>query len=202
MLADIPKLIPEKLNLPDADVWFYPGVFTTLESERLLTELITTTAWRHDKIKLFGKEFWQPRLSAWYADAGKSYAYSNLQLNPLPWTPVLLELKARVEATVPHTFNSVLLNYYRHGQDSMSWHADDEPALGLNPVIASVSLGASRRFDLRHKHRKDVPKTSFYLTDGSILLMRGATQHFWQHQLPKTARVNESRLNLTFRTII
>jgi alkylated DNA repair dioxygenase AlkB len=197
-----PNALPEKLTMPDAEVWFYPQVFTTPESERLLTELINTTAWRHDKIKLFGKEFWQPRLSAWYADAGKSYRYSNLSLEPLPWTPAILEIKARVEATVPHTFNSVLLNYYRHGQDSMGWHADNEPELGLNPVIASVSLGASRRFDLRHKHRKNVPKVSLDLTSGSILLMGGTTQHFWQHQLPKTARINEVRLNLTFRTIL
>jgi alkylated DNA repair dioxygenase AlkB len=196
------NLVAEKLEMPDAGVYFYREAFTAQQNHRFLTGLIQGVAWRQDKIKLFGQEFLQPRLSAWYADAGKTYRYSNLLLEPLPWTPLLLEIKARTEAVTRQTFNSVLLNYYRHGQDSMGWHADDEPELGINPVIASVSFGAGRRFQFRHKYRKELPKINLALTAGSILLMQGATQHFWQHQLPKTTRVPEARINLTFRFII
>ncbi|GEO05581.1 alkylated DNA repair protein [Adhaeribacter aerolatus] len=190
-----------KLALPNAEIYFWPQFFSPRQSNYYLTELTRTVAWRQDKIRMFGKEFLLPRLTAWYGDAGKSYQYSGISMKPLPWLPVLLPLKEVVEAAAGHRFNSVLLNYYRHGQDSMGWHSDDEPELGLNPVIASVSFGQDRRFDLRHRQDKTVPKQSVWLEDGSLLLMQGATQHYWQHQLPKSAKAPGTRLNLTFRTI-
>lgn len=192
------------LSLPHADVRLAPHFLAPAEAAALLTELTDNVPWRHEPIKLFGKEVMQPRLTAWYGDAGASYRYSGLQLEPLPWLPVLQELRQRVEAAAGTSFNSVLLNLYRHGQDSMGWHADDEPELGPEPVIASLSLGATRRFRLRPR-----PGAAFThapagleLSSGSLLLMRGPTQHHWQHAVPKTARPTGPRLNLTFRRVV
>jgi alkylated DNA repair dioxygenase AlkB len=191
----------QQIPLPEGELTYVSSFFSPSESNRLLQELVRDVAWRQDKIRLFGKEHLQPRLTAWYGDPGKSYTYSSLRLDPLPWTPPLLEIKGRVEEAAGVTFNSVLVNYYRHGQDSMGWHSDDEPELGQNPVIASVSFGGARRFSLRHKFRKEVERVSLELTHGSLLLMAGPTQHFWKHQVAKTARQVEPRLNLTYRFI-
>lgn len=133
-------------------------------------------------------------------DVGKSYTFSGIQLNPESWTPTLLKIKARVEAIANVSFNSVLLNLYRDGNDGISWHSDAEPELGQNPIIASVSFGELRRFLFKHKYQKDL-KEEIALTHGSFLLMSGTTQHFWQHQIPKTKKKVNSRINLTFRTI-
>lgn len=192
----------EDVFLPDGKLAYYLAFFSPVEADRLLRQLVQDTPWRQDKIRLFGKEYDQPRLTAWYGDPGKSYAYSGLRLEPLPWAPPLLEIKSRVEAAAQAAFNSVLLNYYRHGQDSMGWHSDDEPELGANPLIASVSFGGSRGFSLRHKFRKEVDRVSLELGHGSLLLMGGPTQHFWKHQVAKTAKAVEPRLNLTFRVIL
>jgi len=189
------------LDLPDAEVYYWPHFFTQKQSDIYLQELLSTITWRQDKIKMFGKEILLPRLTGWYGDSGKTYQYSGIQNEPQPWTPALLEIKQAVETTANAGFNSVLLNYYRHGQDSMGWHADDEPELGINPVIASVSFGQERRFDFRHRLDKALSKKSVYLKHGSLLLMQGATQHFWQHQVPKTTQAATPRLNLTFRSI-
>jgi alkylated DNA repair dioxygenase AlkB len=145
----------------------------------------------------------QPRLTAWYGDATARYSYSGLDLTPQPWTPALLALRTQVEQATGVTFNSVLLNLYRTGQDSMGWHADDEPELGPEPVIASISLGATRRFRLRPRHSQQLPHAplGLDLPSGSLLVMRGTTQQHWQHAVPKTARPVGPRLNLTFRTI-
>jgi alkylated DNA repair dioxygenase AlkB len=188
--------------IPDGNLSFHSAFFPPAESDRLLQGLVRDTPWRQDKIRLFGKAYDQPRLTAWYGDPGKSYTYSGLRLEPLPWTPLLLEIRRQVEREAQVAFNSVLLNYYRHGQDSMGWHSDDEPELGENPVIASVSFGGTRRFDLKHKLRKEVEKVSLELGHGSLLLMTGPTQHFWKHQVAKTAKMVEPRLNLTFRVIL
>jgi len=190
-----------KLDMPDAEVYYYPHFFTEKQSIFYLQELQSTIAWQQEQIKLFGKQIWLPRLTAWYGDPGKTYQYSGIQNKPLPWTPALLEIKQAVETLAPVSFNSVLLNYYRHGQDSMGWHADDEPELGSNPAIASVSFGQTRRFDFRHRTNKSLPKKSVSLSSGSLLLMQGTTQHFWQHQVPKTKQPAAPRLNLTFRFI-
>jgi alkylated DNA repair dioxygenase AlkB len=141
-----------------------------------------------------------PRLSAWYGDPGAIYSYSGLRLEPLPWTPVLLEIRQVVTDLAETPFNSVLLNLYRDGQDSMGWHSDAEPELGRNPVIASVSLGAVRRFVLRHKKRKE-QHIALELESGSVLVMGGALQHYWRHALPKIRQAVGPRINLTFRLI-
>ena len=191
----------QHLPIQDGTLAYAPAFFSSTESDRLLQGLVRDTPWRQDKIRLYGKEHDQPRLTAWYGDPGKSYTYSGLRLEPLLWTPLLLEIKGRVEEEAQVSFNSVLLNYYRSGQDSMGWHSDDEPELGQNPVIASVTFGGSRRFDLKHKFRPEVEKVSLELGHGSLLIMAGPTQHFWKHQIAKTARQVEPRLNLTFRVI-
>jgi alkylated DNA repair dioxygenase AlkB len=191
---------PQALDLPDGDVVFYPSFFPQPEADRLLGELLATTAWRQESIKLYGKPIDVPRLTAWYGDEGTGYIYSGIVNEPQPWTPALLRVKQAVEALAGVTFNSVLLNRYRSGKDSVAWHSDDEKEFGENPVIASVSFGGSRTFQFKHKRRKDL-KASIELTHGSLLIMRGATQHNWVHQIPKTAKDVPERVNLTFRTV-
>lgn len=187
--------------MPDAEVLYYRACFSGEESTHYWQELQTDIAWRQEAIKLFNKEIPQPRLTAWYGDEGAIYSYSNIVNHPLPWTATLQEIKARAEEIAQASFNSVLLNYYRHGQDSMGWHQDNEPELGANPIIASVSFGATRRFQFRHKKRKDLDTITIVLEHGSLLLMQGATQHYWKHQLPKTTQAVGVRINLTFRFI-
>src|SRR5512135_1962381 len=192
---------PRPLDLPDAEVLFYPAFFAAPEAHRLLAELRDTTAWRQETIKLYGKDIAVPRLTAWYGDEGLRYIYSGIENVALRWTAPLLEVKRAVEPPCGVTFNSVLLNRYRTGKDSVSWHADDEAEFGERPVIASVSFGGTRKFQLKHKRRKDL-KASIELTHGSLLIMRGGTQANWLHQIPKTAKRVEERVNLTFRAIV
>jgi alkylated DNA repair dioxygenase AlkB len=193
------QLIP----LPQAEVLLDPEFLSPTAAAELLSELTATLTWRHEPIKLFGKEVLQPRLTAWHGDPTARYAYSGLTLEPQPWTPALQQLRQQVETAAQTQFNSVLLNLYRHGQDSMGWHADDEPELGPAPVIASVSLGATRRFRLRPRDPQRIAHApvSLDLTTGSLLLMRGTTQQHWLHAVPKTDRPTEPRLNLTFRLV-
>jgi len=190
----------KQLTMPDAEVYLDREFFTPIESDKLLADLTANIAWEQKAIQFMGKQVLQPRLIAWYGDEGKSYSYSGLTVHPLAWTPTLLDMKTRVESAAGVTFNSVLLNLYRSGQDSVGWHSDDEPELGTNPVIASVSLGAARNFQFKHKTNPDL-KMSIELTHGSLLLMRGTTQHFWKHQIPKTKKELGPRINLTFRVI-
>jgi len=190
--------VPQPLLLPDAEMQFYPELFSAADCDRLWADLKTQIQWHQDSIQMFGRKLLLPRLTAWYGDPGAVYSYSGIQMKPLPWIDCLLEIKRRVVAISPDCLNSVLLNFYRDGKDSMGWHSDDEPELGVNPVIASVSFGGSRKFKLRHKHQDC--KTQLELTDGSLLIMRGKTQHFWQHQVPKAATAMP-RINLTFRFI-
>jgi alkylated DNA repair dioxygenase AlkB len=158
-------------------------------------------AWQQDEIKLFGKKISVPRLSAWYGDAHATYTYSGLTLQPKIWNEVLLHIKQQVEQVSQTTFNSVLMNWYRNGQDSMSWHADDERELGLNPVIASVNFGATRRFLMRNK-ADTTQKITIPLKNGTLLVMKGTTQHHWHHAVPKEPKIQKSRFNLTFRYIL
>lgn len=156
--------------------------------------------WQQDSIKIFGKVHPQPRLTALFADNSKPYSYSNITMYPHPFTEELEELKNRIEETTGEEFTTCLANLYRTGKDSMGWHADDEKELGPNPAIASLSLGAERIFHLRH--RKDTnQRYKVRLPAGSLLLMAGPTQHFWLHQVPKTSRPVEPRINLTFRKL-
>jgi alkylated DNA repair dioxygenase AlkB len=163
-----------------------------------MERLVGETGWRAEKIRLWGKEYPQPRLTAWHGD--KRYTYSGLTLDPAPWTPLLAALRGAVAQAAGAPFNSVLLNLYRDGADSMGMHSDDEAELGLNPVIASLSLGATRTFVLKHKRDRETLKLELH--DGSLLVMAGATQHHWQHGIPKQPSVKQPRLNLTFRFIV
>jgi alkylated DNA repair dioxygenase AlkB len=169
-----------------------------LSNADVLARLIAETAWRAETVTVFGKRHLQPRLTAWHGEA--SYTYSGLTLDPLPFTPLLQQIRAAVEAATGCRFNSVLLNYYRDGRDSMGMHSDDEPELGAEPAIASVSFGATRTFILRHKRSKRTVKLE--LDDGSLLFMSGAMQKNWLHGINKTARTLGARVNLTFRQIL
>ena len=189
------SLIP--IPIPDGELLWLEQLALGISNDEVLDRLVAETAWRAESITLWGKQHLQPRLTAWHGDA--RYSYSGLDLEPIPFTPLLLQVKAAVEGATGHTFNSVLLNYYRDGRDSMGMHSDDEPELGANPVIASLSFGAARTFILRHKHTRQTVKLA--LTSGSMLLMRGSTQHFWLHGINKSARQIGPRVNLTFRFI-
>ena len=191
----------QQFSIPDAELILYPFCFPKQESDVIFQTLLTEVEWRQDKIKLYGKETNILRLTAWYGDLGRSYTYSNITMNPIPWTPVLFSIKNRVEEIVKISFNSVLINLYRYGKDGVAWHSDDEPELGKNPIIASVSFGGERKFQLRHRFNKALEKVAFNLTHGSLLIMKGKTQEYWQHQIPKTAKPVMARINLTFRTI-
>ena len=184
----------------EGDVLLFNNLFPRPASDDLLLALQEEIDWRRDVIRMFGREIPAPRLSAWYGDPGVCYRYSSISLIATGWTDTLLRIKSRVESVAGLAFNSVLLNLYRDGADSMSWHSDDEPELGVNPVIASFSLGAARRFQFKHRQRQDA-RLEVTLEHGSLLLMRGATQHHWKHCLPKTRRPMPPRINLTFRTI-
>ena len=185
---------------PDADVILHNDFFDWPRSDSLFKTLFTETPWRADSIRMFGKRVLMPRLTAWYADEGLNYTYSGLTSVPLVWTPTLLSIKNEIETTGEGSFNSVLLNLYRDERDSVSWHSDDELELGYNPTIASVSFGETRRFQMKHKEDKTLKKT-FELTHGSLLIMKGATQDRWLHQVPKEAKPCGPRINLTFRKI-
>ena len=188
---------PDNLLPRDGIVRLHEHALAETDAGRLLQELMTVTPWRHEIATVMGRRVPIPRLTAWHGEAG--YVYSGIRMAPAPWNAPLLELKAAAEACAGHAFNSVLLNLYRDGRDSVSWHADNEPGLGRNPVIASISLGATRRFQM--KHRLGDERLSLDLPPGSCLVMAGATQHHWLHQVPKTSRPVGPRINLTFRAM-
>lgn len=191
-----------KYDLPDAEIYFVENLFDTITADGLFERLKSDIEWRQDEIKIYGKTIMQPRLTAFYGDPTKSYKYSNLEMKPVGWTDDLLLIKQRLDAISGVAFTSVLLNYYRDGKDSMGWHRDNEKELGPNPVIASVSFGETRPFQLRHKYKKEFSKVEIPLSHGSLLLMKGTTQHFWEHQIPKTSKPIGGRINLTFRVIV
>ena len=187
------------IDLIDAEIKYWPAFIAADPAWALFAQLQEQTQWRQERITLYGKTHDVPRLSSWVADAGVDYGYSNMTMHAESWSETLIKIKQEVEQCTAHTYNSVLLNYYRDGQDSNGWHSDDEPELGRNPVIASLSLGQSRDFHLRHKTKTPLKRT-ITLEHGSLLLMQGATQHRWQHHVPKRANVGP-RINLTFRTV-
>lgn len=201
LFGDMADPEPEVLIREDGDVRLYRNWWTPEEARRLFDQLSTELAWQQTHIQMHGKRIPVPRLDVWYGDPGHPYRYSGVRFDPEPWTSTLEAIKSELERRQGLTFNSVLANLYRNGQDSVAWHADDEPELGRNPVIASLSLGSERRFALRHKTRKDLAPVRLDLPSGSLLVMAGTTQHFWQHQLAKTARAVGPRINLTFRTV-
>lgn len=210
------------IEVPGGTLFYAPQFFSRRISDRMFKALLAndccdiestdwrqtdisqikwqTIPWRQDKIQMFGKTHALPRLSSWHGDANRAYTYSGMTLQPNPWNNPLLWLQKQLLNITSIRFNSVLLNWYRDGQDHISWHTDDEPELGKNPTIASVNFGSERRFLLRkcddHKTQIELP-----LGHGSVLIMSGPLQHHWQHSVPKQKNVNSSRINLTFRVI-
>lgn len=196
-----PAAAPKYLGLPNADVVLFSDCFGVEESAHILNPLLSEIHWQQDYLTFYGREIALPRLTAWYGDRGRNYTYSHISMKPHPWTDLLLTIKARVESVSGAEYNSVLLNLYRSGADGVSWHQDNEPELGDEPVIASASFGATRIFQMKHLTKKDIARVDIPLFDGSLLVMRGPTQKFWQHRIPKTQKPVGARVNLTFRQI-
>ncbi len=188
------------IHVPDADVNLYPECFSPKESADFLYRLRSEIPWRQDYLNYYGRQVPLPRLTAWYGDPEKAYNYSHIHNRPRLWTELLRTIKTRVEAVSGAEYNSVLLNLYRSGRDSVSWHRDDEPELGDDPIIASLSFGAARVFQMRRLGRS-TQQIDLQLTDGSLIVMGRGTQRFWEHRIPKTQEVVEARINLTFRYI-
>ena len=190
----------EVIALPNADLVYYPDFIKSEKADEYLKCLLNYNMWRHDKIKLFGRQIYQPRLTALFGEKGKNYTYSGLEMQPEPFTAEIEEIRKKCMQYTNALFNVCLANLYRDGSDSMGWHADDEKELGINPTIASISLGAERIFHLKHK-KDTTAKHKIRLQHGSLLVMQGTTQEFWKHQLPKTKKKVGPRVNLTFRKI-
>ncbi|WP_024481529.1 alpha-ketoglutarate-dependent dioxygenase AlkB family protein [Cellulophaga baltica] len=188
------------LNLPDSDLIYYPNFFDTVSADSYFALFREQTPWQQDDITVFGKKYAQPRLTALYANNDKAYSYSSISMRPHVFTKELLQIKDEVDTFAQTTFTTCLLNLYRDGKDSNGWHADNEKELGQNPIIASITLGEERFFHLKHRTNKNL-KHKLLLEHGSLLLMKGSTQHHWLHQIPKTAKPIQERINLTFRVV-
>lgn len=188
-------------DMPDADVSLYPSLYSNIEADLLFNELKEVVEWEVEEIAMYGQKYKLPRLTAWYGDKGKTYTYSGITSCARPWNDCLLKIKNKIETGFQVSFNSVLINFYRSEHDSVSWHSDDEYELGPNPVIGSVSLGQPRTFQMKHKSKAG-EKRNIELGHGDFLLMKGSTQHFWQHQIPKRKKLMKERINLTFRRVI
>lgn len=186
-------------EIDNGEYLFFPDFFSKSESDLYLHKMEENIDWKQESMNMYGKQVNFPRLTAWYGDNDKPYSFSGITLEPKTWNSELMEIKQKIEPLSNVVFNSVLLNRYRSGNDSISWHTDAEKELGLNPVIASVNFGATRKFQLRHIHTRE--KLEIELTHGSLLVMKGQLQHYWQHQVPKTSKVVGERINLTFRVI-
>ena len=196
------SLFPQEkitFNLTDAEIEYYPDFFSLAKANELLLKLQNEIPWQQDNITVYGKTHAQPRLTALFGNEGKPYGYSNIVMQPHIWSPLTVFIKEEIEKICNENFTTVLLNLYRNGQDSNGWHADNEKELGRNPIIASVSFGVERVFQLKHNQLE--LKQNIVLQHGSLLIMKGITQHFWKHQIPKTKKEIGSRINLTFRII-
>ncbi|PSF34514.1 alpha-ketoglutarate-dependent dioxygenase AlkB [Aphanothece hegewaldii CCALA 016] len=191
----------EQLPIEQGEIIYYSNFFEQPTSDFLYRELENNIKWTQDYLKIYGKSIALPRLTAWYGEPEKRYAYSGIEMNPHPWIEPLLFIKKEIELVTKVKFNSVLINFYRDGNDSVAWHSDDENELGEYPVIGSVSLGGIRRFMLKPKNKESNQKYELELAHGSFLLMSGETQKYWLHQVPKTKKQVKPRINLTFRII-
>ena len=183
----------------DGSAVLFPDFLCESDADNYFSGLHNNTPWEQNFIRLFGKEVSEPRLSTWHAEADLPYTYSGVPRTPHPWKEPLSSLRTACEDHTGQSFNGALLNLYRTGLDAMGWHSDDEAVNGPNPVIASISLGAERRFDFRHKQSREM--ISVVLPHGSLLVMSGACQTFWLHRIAKTTRQTEPRINVTFRTL-
>jgi alkylated DNA repair dioxygenase AlkB len=189
-----------KIDLPDSLIMYFPGWIPSHPATILQESILSEAAWRQEHIRISGNRIPLPRLTAWHGDPGCSYAYSGIKSDPSPWSPTMRSVMKLLSSRLGYSFNSLLINHYRSGADSVAWHSDDEPELGPTPTIASISLGSTRRFSMKHK---TIPgaKWNIDLAHGDLLIMAGATQSFWLHQIPKTAKPTTDRINLTFRSI-
>ena len=206
MVSSVLKNTAQRIDLADADITLQPAWLAPHEADALYADLLESVVWETHYIKLFGREVASPRLSCWIGDAGTGYTYSRTRFEPRPWPEALNSLRGRMEKACGASFNSVLANFYRDGSDSMGWHSDDEPELGVRPVIASLSLGATRSFRFRRRlprgvHAQHGDTLSLPLTHGSLLLMAGDTQRLYRHEIPKTREAVGGRINLTFRWV-
>jgi alkylated DNA repair dioxygenase AlkB len=188
-----------KVYIENGEYIYLPNFYNKEQADNYLILLRNSIQWKQESMNMYGKTIEFPRLTAWYGDNDKPYTFSGITLSPNEWTKELLDIKKLIEPVCKVNFNSVLLNRYRDGNDSISWHTDAEKELGQNPVIASVNFGGTRKFQLRHIKTKE--KIEIELSHGSLLIMQGELQHFWQHQVPKTKQVVKERINLTFRVI-
>ena len=189
------------LPLPDAVFEYYPNFFTNDEAEALFKKIHDETNWQHDEITIFGKKIAQPRLTCLFGNEGKPYSYSGITMHPNPWNSTLVYIKEKIEAIAQQHFTTVLANLYRNEKDSNGWHADNEKELGRNPIIASVSFGEVRKFQLKHNNNPNA-KLTLNLSHGSLLLMKEESQIHYKHQIPKATQSKKDRINLTFRTIL
>ncbi len=187
------------IRIDNGEYIYIPDFYNREKANRFLEAFVNDIEWNQESMNMYGRQVLFPRLTAWYGDNDKPYSFSGITLQPKPWSKELLEIKQDIEPLSHVVFNSVLLNLYRDGNDSISWHTDAEKELGINPVIASVNFGAERAFQLRHIETKE--KIEIVLKHGSLLIMQGELQHYWQHQVPKTKKVDSKRVNLTFRVI-
>ena len=194
---------PQDPNLPiqieNGEYIYIPHFYNRQKADKYLTILGNNIDWKQESMNMYGKQVLFPRLTAWYGDNDKPYSFSGITLNPNPWSAELFEIKRDIEPMSKVEFNSVLLNRYRDGNDSISWHTDAEKELGENPIIASVNFGAERVFQLKHKDTKQ--REDIILKHGSLLIMMGELQHFWLHRVPKRKEIKTERINLTFRVI-
>lgn len=191
---------PRHLLTYQGEAIYHGPIFTTEEASTHLSHLLTHIPWQHDEVFLFGKKIITSRQMAWFGDQNCNYTYAGKKHQALPWTKELTTIRNAVESYTKTSFNSCLANLYHEGEQGMGWHQDNEKELGSNPTIASISFGAERRFDFRHKESRE--KISVILENGSLLIMSGETQTHWQHQLPKTKKIKNQRVNLTFRTVL
>ena len=199
MFASEPSKEGEPVILKNGEYLYFPSFLSHEKADYFLDSFKNHIDWKQESMNMYGKQVLFPRLTSWYGDNDKPYSFSGIKLNPNPWNDQLLEIKSLIEPVCEVEFNSVLLNLYRDGNDSISWHTDAEKELGINPVIASVNFGAERKFQIRHNNTNETH--DIILKHGSLLIMRGELQHFWKHQVPKQKKITKERINLTFRVI-
>lgn len=190
-----------ELAIEDGQLHYFPSAFSQIQSDELMEKSLTDIPWKQERIHIAGKLIPIPRLQCWLGDSDAHYSYSKINMSPEPWPDFLCEIKSRIELLSAHSYNSVLANYYRDGSDSVDWHSDDEDELGSEAVIASLSLGTSRVFELKHRYKKQLRSMKISLPHGSVLIMKGCTQQFWRHRIAKVKDLHEPRINFTFRHI-
>jgi alkylated DNA repair dioxygenase AlkB len=199
MFGKMPENNGEPVILENGEYIYIPSFFDVKTANSYLEAFKHKIIWKQESMNMYGKQVLFPRLTSWYGASDKAYSFSGIKLNPNPWIDELIEIKKMIEPLCEVEFNSVLLNLYRDGNDSISWHTDAEKELGINPIIASVNFGAERKFQI--KHNRTLETHDIILKHGSLLIMRGELQHYWKHQVPKQKNITKERINLTFRVI-